>query len=1173
MYFGFTTSYALETQKLFKTAALLSNAPSTTDASMLKAPTANTASNSSDRQVLLSFKSLITKDPSGALTSWGNRSLHHCRWQGVMCGKRGRRRGRVIAIDLNNLGLVGSISPSISNLTYLRKLHLPQNQFGGHIPHELGLLDHLKFLNLSINSLEGEIPTSLSQCSRLQTISLWYNNLQGRIPSNLSHCSYLRTIEVFANYLEGEIPSELGSLQRLELLNLYNNNLTGSIPSYIGNLKNLILIDISDNGLTGSIPPEIGNLQNLQFMDFGKNKLSGSIPASLGNLFSLNWLDLGNNSLVGTIPPSLGGLPYLSTFILARNKLVGNIPPSLGNLSSLTELNFARNNLTGIIPHSLGNIYGLNSLRFTENMLTGTIPSSLGKLINLVYIGLQFNNLIGEIPLSLFNLSSLQKLDLQNNKFSGSLQNYFGDKFPLLQGLALNGNKFHGLIPLSLSNCSMLELIQLDNNSFSGTNLGNLKRLSKLRLDYNKLEANYNSDWDFMNALTNCTQLQVLQLSFNRLRGVLPHSLSNLSTSLEHLAILNNEVGGNIPEGIGRLSNLMALYMGPNLLTGSIPASLGKLSKLNVISLAQNRLSGEIPPTLGNLTQLSELYLSMNAFTGEIPSALGKCPLGVLALAYNKLSGNIPKEIFSSSRLRSISLLSNMLVGPMPSELGLLKNLQGLDFSQNKLTGEIPISIGGCQSLEFLLVSQNFIHGSIPSTMNKLTGLQELDLSSNNISGIIPMFLGSFIGLTYLNLSFNNLIGEVPDDGIFRNATAFSIVGNVGLCGGIPVLSLPSCTNQQARKHKFPKLAVAMSVSITYLFLVISIGLISVLCKKHKSSSGQTSTRAVRNQLPRVSYTELSMGTNGFSSSNLIGEGRFGSVYKANMSFDQYSVVAVKVLKLQERGASHSFLAECEALRYLRHRNLVKILTACSSIDPRGHDFKALIFEYLPNGSLDKWLHTHIDEQSDQSVLNIYQKLSIATDVGSAVEYLHDYKPVPIVHCDLKPSNILLDSDMMAHVGDFGLARFTNQGDNNASQVSSSWAAFRGTIGYAAPEYGIGNEVTTSGDVYSYGIILLEMFTGRRPTEQNFEENADLHRFVEEALPDSVEDVVDQNLILPREDTEMDHNTLLNKEAALACITSILRVGILCSKQLPTERVQIRDAVRELHKIKEKFFP
>uniref|UniRef100_A0A0D9WRJ9 Receptor kinase-like protein Xa21 n=1 Tax=Leersia perrieri TaxID=77586 RepID=A0A0D9WRJ9_9ORYZ len=1143
---------------------------------MLKTPTASTASsNSSDRSVLLSFKSLITEDPSEALTSWGNRSLHHCRWQGVTCGKRGHRRGRVIAIDLNSLRLVGIISPSISKLTYLRKLHLPQNQFTGSIPHELGLLNDLKFLNLSINSLEGEIPKSLSQCSRLQTISLWYNNLQGRIPSNLSLCSDLRTIEVFANYLEGEIPREFGSLQNLETLNLYNNNLTGSIPPAIGNLKMLNFIAISDNGLTGSIPSEIGNLQNLQFMDFGNNKLSGLIPASLGNLSSLNWLSLENNSLTGIIPPSLGRLPYLSTFILARNKLVGNIPLSLGNLSFLTELNFARNNLTGTIPHSLGNIYGLNILKLAENMLTGTLPSSLGNLINLVYIGLQFNNLVGEIPVSLFNLSSLQKLDVQNNKFSGSLQNYFGNKFPLLEGLALNGNKFHGPIPLSISNCSMLEIIQLDNNSFSGTipsNLGNLKRLSKLRLDYNKLEANHNADWDFLNALTNCTQLQILQLSFNRLRGVLPNSLSNLSTSLERLEILNNEVGGNIPEGIGRLSNLMALYMGPNLLTGSIPASLGKLSKLNVISLDQNRLSGEIPTSLGNLTQLNELYLSVNALTGKIPAALGNCPLGILGLAYNKLSGDIPKEIFLSSRLRSASFLSNMLVGPMPSELGLLKNLQGLDISENKLTGEIPISIGGCQSLQFFYVSQNFLHGSIPSVMNKLTGLQELDLSSNNISGIIPVFLGRFIGLTYLNLSFNNLIGEVPDVGIFRNATAFSIVGNVALCGGVPELSLPTCTNQQTRKHKFPKLAVIMSMAITCLSLAIGVSLISILRRKQRSNNRQLYTRAFRNQLPRVSYTELSMGTDGFSSSNLIGEGRFGSVYKGNMNFEQYSVVAVKILKLQERGASHSFLAECEALRFLRHRNLVKILTACSSIDPRGQDFKALIFEYLPNGSLDKWLHTYTDEQSDQRFLNIFQKLSIAIDVGSALEYLHDYKPVPIVHCDLKPSNILLDSDMMARVGDFGLARFINQ-DNNASQFSSSWATFRGTIGYAAPEYGIGNEVTTSGDVYSYGIILLEMFTGRRPIDEYFE-NSDLHRFVEAALPDNVEDIVDQYLIvLPREDRERAQDTLQNKEAALSCLTSILRVGILCSKQLPTERVHIRDAVRELHKIKEKFLP
>lgn len=193
-------------------------------------PPAATATNFSDHSVLLTFRSLITKDPFGALSSWGNKSLHFCRWQGVACGKHGHRRGRVVGLDLGSLGLVGTISPSISNLTYLRKLHMPMNQFSGHIPHELGLLGDLKHLNLSDNALGGEIPVDLSRCSKLQTISLWYNNLQGTIPANLSRCSVLRTIELFANYLEGEIPSEIGTLQNLELLNLFDNGLNGSIP-------------------------------------------------------------------------------------------------------------------------------------------------------------------------------------------------------------------------------------------------------------------------------------------------------------------------------------------------------------------------------------------------------------------------------------------------------------------------------------------------------------------------------------------------------------------------------------------------------------------------------------------------------------------------------------------------------------------------------------------------------------------------------------------------------------------------------------------------------------------------------------------------------------------------------------------------------------------------------
>ncbi|GJN40675.1 hypothetical protein PR202_gb29934 [Eleusine coracana subsp. coracana] len=215
---------------LLLAAILMYNAPCFALSVAKPSPPAAIAAHSSDRAVLLLFKSCITKDPFGALASWGNESLHFCRWPGVACGKRGQRRGHVVGLSLGSLGLVGTISPSISNLTHLRNLHLPHNKFNGRIPHELGLLSDLKHLNLSDNSLEGEIPSELSRCSQLQTISLWYNNLQGRMPSNFSHCSNLRTIEFFANYLEGDIPSEFGSIENLELLNLFDNNLNGSLP-------------------------------------------------------------------------------------------------------------------------------------------------------------------------------------------------------------------------------------------------------------------------------------------------------------------------------------------------------------------------------------------------------------------------------------------------------------------------------------------------------------------------------------------------------------------------------------------------------------------------------------------------------------------------------------------------------------------------------------------------------------------------------------------------------------------------------------------------------------------------------------------------------------------------------------------------------------------------------
>ena len=161
-------------------------------------------------------------------------------------------------------------------------------------------------------------------------------------------------------------------------------------------------------------------------------------------------------------------------------------------------------------------------------------------------------------------------------------------------------------------------------------------------------------------------------------------------------------------------------------------------------------------------------------------------------------------------------------------------------------------------------------------------------------------------------------------------------------------------------------------------------------------------------------------------------------------------IVAVKVLNLQQKGASKSFISECNVLRCIQHRNLVKTLTCCSSMDYNGNEFKALVFEFMANGSLEKWLHPYIDNENQSRHLNLLQRLNIAIDVATALHYLHEHCKRPIIHCDLKPSNVLLDNDMIAHVSDFGLARLLSS-TNDVSQNQTSTVGLKGSIGYAAP--------------------------------------------------------------------------------------------------------------------------
>ncbi|KAK9153563.1 hypothetical protein Sjap_001043 [Stephania japonica] len=760
----------------------------------------------------------------------------------------------------------------------------------------------------------------------------------------------------------------------------------------------------------------------------------------------------------------------------------------------------------------------------------------------------------------IYNMSSIEVLDMAENNLHGNLPQDMGHTLPNLTELYLGGNKFSGTIPKSLANASWLRNLELSSNNFVGRvpkSLGSLQNLNRINLESNHLGSGKEGDLDFITSLTNCKNLQLLALDNNLLGGVLPNSISNLSANLSQFFLGRNQIHGNILPSIGNLTKLIELALEENLFTGSIPSSLGKLQNMQLLSLYKNRLTGNIPPSLGNISLLGVLDLSNNYLEGNIPTTLSQCKfLQRLYLYKNNLSGTIPKQVLTgpfSQSIIDLDVSMNSLTGPLPPEVGNLKNLFHLDVSHNKLIGEIPSTLGTCASLKYLHLEANSLMGEIPMTLNALKDLSDLDLSKNNLSGPIPKYLEN-LPLLKLNLSSNNLEGEVPKEGAFKNASAVFVGGNTKLCGGIVELHLPRCTEKPSIKRGRSlnhKKIIGLIISVVGCLLLFFFVLMYRRMRKTKKRSSTPSMDKF--DRIKLSYEDLFKATNGFSATNLIGSGSFGSVYKGVLNRDE-AMVAVKVLNLQQRGASKTFKAEYS----------------------KGNDFKALVFELMPNGNLEQWLHPrHNNEHNQQRKLSFVQRLSILIDVASALDYLHHHCHTMIVHCDLKPSNILLDADMTAHVGDFGLARLFPPTHQNFSSTQSSSIGMKGSIGYSAPEYGIGGEASTQGDVYSFGILMLEMITGRRPTDGMFGDDLNLHMFAKMAMiSESVVQILDAELLIAEETMIAEDGPSRNEtsnrrgEKMRECAMRLMKIGVECSKEASRERMDMRDVTKELNSIR-----
>ncbi|AQK68618.1 Tyrosine-sulfated glycopeptide receptor 1 [Zea mays] len=552
--------------------------------------------------------------------------------------------------------------------------------------------------------------------------------------------------------------------------------------------------------------------------------------------------------------------------------------------------------------------------------------------------------------------------------------------------------------------------------------------------------------------------------------------------NLTSLLIGSNFKGEDMPEDetIDGFQNLQVLSMSNCSLSGKIPLWLSKLKNLQVLLLHTNQLSGTIPAWIKSLESLFHLDISSNKLTGEIPTALMEMPM----LTTEKTATHLDPRVFELPVYKNPSL-QYRITSALPKLLKL---------GYNNLTGAIPQEIGQLKSLAVLNFSSNNLSGKIPLELCNLTNLQVLDLSNNHLRGAIPSALNNLHFLSALNISYNNLEGPIPTGGQFSTFSNNSFEGNPKLCGPILHHSCSSAvaptvsTKQHSRKAIFG-IAFGSFFGVALLLLLVYLA-VSFKCKRlikkskisdnedveatsHVSDSEQSLVIVPRGEggENKLKFADIVKATNNFHQGNIIGCGGYGLVYKAILP--DGTKLAIKKLNGEMLTMEREFKAEVEALSMAQHENLVPLWGYYIQGDSR-----LLVYSYMENGSLDDWLHTMDDDAS--TFLSWPMRLKIAQGASQGLSYIHDVCKPHIVHRDIKSSNILLDKDFKAYVADFGLSRLVLA---NKTHVTTELV---GTLGYIPPEYGQGWVATLRGDIYSFGVVLLELLTGRRPVSALF---------------------------------------------------------------------------------------
>ncbi|XP_022772262.1 receptor protein-tyrosine kinase CEPR1-like [Durio zibethinus] len=852
-------------------------------------------------------------------------------------------------------------------------------------------------------------------------------------------------------------------------------------------------INFSGWSLSGNFPDDVCSyLPELRVLDISRNNLHGNFLNGIVNCSLLEKFNMSSIYL-GAALPDFSKMTSLRVLDLSYNLFTGHFPMSIINLTNLEVLYFNENGELNLwqLPENISRLRKLRVMIFTTCMLYGRIPASIGNMSSLVDLELSGNFLSGQIPKELGLLKNLQQLELYYNQhLSGTIPEELGNLTELID-LDMSVNRLSGSIPVSICQLPKLRVLQLYNNSLIG-----------------------------------------------EIPGVLADS-----TTLTMLSLYGNFLSGQLPQNLGHSSPMIVLDLSENDISGPLPTEVCRGGKLLYLLLLDNKFSGKLPDSYANCKSLLRFRVSNNYLEGSIPEGvLGLPHASIIDLADNNFTGPFPNSIGNARNLSELFMQNNKISGVLPPEISRGINLVKIDLSNNLLSGSIPSEIGDLKNLNLLLLQGNKLSSSIPSSLSLLKSLNVLDLSNNLLTGNIPESLSELLPNS-INFSNNELSGTIPLS-LIKGGLVESFSGNPGLCVPVHVQNFPICPHTYNKKKLNSMWAIIISV------IVITIAALLFLKRRFSKQ------RAVMEHNETLSSSFRSYDMKSFHricfdqheileamvDKNIVGHGGSGTVYRIELQSGE--VVAVK--KLWSRTAKDSasedqlildkgLKTEVETLGSIRHKNIVKLYSYFSNFN-----FSLLVYEYMANGNLWDALHVgwlHLDWPT---------RHQIALGVAQGLAYLHHDLLPPIIHRDIKSTNILLDVNYQPKVADFGIAKVLQARGGKDSTTT----VIAGTYGYLAPEYAYSNKATTKCDVYSFGVVLMELITGKKPVEADFGENKNIVYWVS-TQPDTKEGAME---VLDKQLSRSFRDEMIQ----------VLRIAMRCTCRNPSQRPTMNEVVQLL---------